>query len=515
MKSHFRLLHCSVSEILVAVFAWSLLILRFGYRYGTADQVELLPYTLFLHNPLLYTSDFFIQGLHASVPNERTFAAYLLLPFVNYLELSCFILQFLSTTILVLGLVKLACFFIRNQFIASLAVLLALIPFNNFSLGAVGLYSECFQASALSVAIVAWALYFFLNKKYLVVSIAMSCATFVQLLDGLDVMMVLCTILLFEAVAGRVSWQTLMKFTGIYTFSAGVYLLLVFLQKNVEADITSQQLFQILFEFRHPHHYIFSSFSKFRMMVFFLLVLFSLPYFYLKSRVVFRFICLGLAGVVFYALAVDVFKSVFIANFQFYQITPWLKFFAVVAGLGFSCAVINFSAPVIQKSVQWLSLVSLSVITWVVILFFHHWLPYQVPYQIFSMKSSDDMISICQQIKESTPPHAVFIQPFENTELKFYAQRSSFVDFKANVRNKLFVKKWANRLQLVYGISSDSFAKGFALQSTADSFFYSLSSRQIATLKSKGVTHVLTSRKVPFSSGTLILANHSYAVYQL
>ena len=31
-----------------ALFLWSVLILRFGYRFGTGDQVELLPYTLFL-----------------------------------------------------------------------------------------------------------------------------------------------------------------------------------------------------------------------------------------------------------------------------------------------------------------------------------------------------------------------------------------------------------------------------------------------------------------------------------
>lgn len=515
MKSHFRLLHCSVNEILFAIFAWSLLILRFGYRYGTGDQVELLSYSLFLHNPFLYHSDFFIQGLHASVPNERTFAAYLLLPFVNNLELSCFVLQFFSTVMLLLGLHKLARCFTSNKYTAALAVLVTLIPLNNFSLGNVELYSECFQASGLSVAIVAWALYFFLNKKYLFVSAAMACATFVQLLDGLDVMMVLWVILLIEVFYNRATWQTLAKFTAIYSFSVGIYLLLVFLQKNADAGITNEQLFQILFEFRHPHHYIFATFPKFRTAVFFLLVLLSLPYFQLKSRVVFQFICIGIVGVVFYALAVDVFHTVFIANFQFYQITQWLKFFGAVAVLGFVGIGIKYTIPVIKQRVLRRSLVLLSVACWLVIIFFNRSLPYQVPYQLFSLKNTDDMIAICRQIKQATPQNAVFIQPFENTELKFYSQRSSFVDFKANVRNKLFVTKWAERLKLVYGITPDMPAKGFALQQTADSVFYSLNKSQISELKQKGVTHVLTSRAAPFQFGNLILANQSYAVYQL
>ena len=116
MKLHSQILKFSNPQILFAVLAWSLFVLRVGYRYGTGDQVELLPYTLLLQNSSLYEHDFFIQGLNASVPNERTVMANLLLPFVNHLEIFCFVFQLLSTVVLILGLEKLARRFIQNKY---------------------------------------------------------------------------------------------------------------------------------------------------------------------------------------------------------------------------------------------------------------------------------------------------------------------------------------------------------------------------------------------------------------
>src|ERR1700722_11353913 len=100
-------------SLLFAILVWSLLILRFGYQYGTGDQVELLPYTLYLHDHSLYPHDFFIQGLNASTPNERTVMAHLVLPFVNHLEIFCFLMQLFSPILLVMGLQQLAFRFIH------------------------------------------------------------------------------------------------------------------------------------------------------------------------------------------------------------------------------------------------------------------------------------------------------------------------------------------------------------------------------------------------------------------
>ena len=504
------------SSFLFAVLVWSLLVVRFGYRYGTGDQVELLPYTLYLHDANLYTHDFFIQGLNASVPNERTVMANLLLPFVNHLEVLCFVLQFLSTILLVLGLEKLAGRFIKNKYLAWLTILIALIPLNDYTLGNVELYSECFQASGLAVAIVVWAIHLFLDRKYVMASVLMSVATFIQLLEGLDVMMVLSAVLFVAVLRKEVSIKIFATFLSVYAFTAGIYLVLIFMQKNVTSVLSNDELFKILFEFRHPHHFIFSSFPKSKVLVFLLLTITAIVFYANRSSKLFQFILIGFAGLVFYGVAVDGFHNVLLGNFQFYKITQWIKFFGVVA-------VIGSLEELLKTKIGWLHrlkfektiLLSVVALAWLVILCFHNSLPYHVPFQIFELKEQDDAVSIAEQIKANTAKDAVFIQPFDNTELKFHAQRSSYVEFKANVRNKLFVKEWAGRIEEVFHVNGNMQTEGFALQQKADDHFFHLSASELQLLKQKGVTHLLTRKEFPSSAGALILSNKTYAVYQL
>jgi hypothetical protein len=513
----FRLAGFTLVQLLFVVFAWSLLVLRFGYRYGTGDQVELLPYTLFLHNPNLYPNDFFIQGLHATVPNERTVMANLLLPFVNHLEVTCLLLHLFSTALLVLGMERFTRRFIKNKYFAWLAVLVTLIPLNDYTLGNVDLYSDCFQASALSVAIVVWGLVFFLNRKYVQASALLSVATFIQLLDGLDVMMVLTATLFVACAAKEVKWKYFALFTGIYAVTAGAYLITIFAGKSTAVnDSCGPSIFDILFLFRHPHHFIFASFSKVKIMAFLFFTALAILFFALRNRQMLRFTLLSLAGVIIYAFCVDGLNSIFIGNFQFYKVTQWLKFFGVVALTGFVAEVWEKRHPLWHRITSEVWLLPLSIVAvWVVIWQCHTSLPYRVPMQLFGLKQQDDMISICTGVQQLTPPDAVFIQPFENTELKYYAQRSSYVEFKANVRNRAYVCQWADRIKQVYGVGAGMEVNGFALQQLANDKFYTLTHSELETLKANGVTHILTRKgKLP-ALGTFVTGNNSYEVYKL
>jgi len=247
---------------------------------------------------------------------------------------------------------------------------------------------------------------------------------------------------------------------------------------------------------------------------FFLVSMASILFFPMRSKKMFQFILIGLAGIIVYAFAVDGLHNIFIGNFQFYKVTQWMKFLGVVAVFGFAEQFLG-SVSLLRTSVEKSVLISLSILSWVIILNFSNLLPYKVPFQLFGLKAQDDMISICEKIKEVTPRDAVFIQPFENTELKYYAQRSSYVEFKANVRNKIFVKEWAKRVEEVFSINPQMDLKGFSLQQVADAYFYHSSKERLGLLKTKGVTHVLTKKEFPLSTGKLILQNDTYAVYQL
>jgi hypothetical protein len=132
-----------------------------------------------------------------------------------------------------------------------------------------------------------------------------------------------------------------------------------------------------------------------------------------------------------------------------------------------------------------------------------------------SLKEKEEEITIAETIRKTIPLNAVFIQPFENTELKFYSQRSSYVEFKANVRHQSYVGEWYSRIHEVYGVDYFSSVKGFELQSKANECFEHLSVTQLNGLKAKGVTHILTRKQSPPAMGKLVIANKIYAVYQL
>lgn len=502
--------------ILSAIAVWALLILRYGYRYGTGDQVELLPYTLYLHDTSLYAHDFFIQNLHKTVPNERTVMAHLLLPFVHQLEFFVLLFQFASSVVLLIGLQRIASLYISNKYFSWLAVAVALIPLNDYTLGNVELYSECLQAGGVACAIVAWAMFYFLKRSYFVSGILLSAATFIQLLDGLDVMILLSTVLLFWVVINREPWQNFFKFIIMFSATAFIYLLVIWVKKSQGGDgVPASDVFAIMFEFRHPHHFIFSSFPNGKKLIFFLLSVSGMVFFARKHPVLFYVFFFGLLGLLLYAFTVDVLHQVSIANFQFYKVSSWLKFLGVVAVVSFALNTVSAIKQIqIPEKIVHVVLLSVPILCFVIVIGYRSYLPFRVPYQFGFQKTTDDRIDICKKIAKATDFNAVFIQPFDFTELKFYGMRSCYVEFKANVRHKNAIGEWHRRIGEVYGITTGGKETGFALQTAADAYYNRLDDKRKNVLRQEGVTHVIIQRGI-VTGQVPVVSNSSYEVYQL
>ena len=518
MKFNSQVLKFSNSQIVFAVFAWLLLLLRFGYRFGSDDQIELLPYTLFLNNHSLYPHDLFIHGLHAAVPNERTFAACLLTLFINHLEIACLVLHFISTVILVTGLENLANRFIQSKTLVRLCILVSLIPFANITLGSVVTYSEMFQASYLGAAIVVWGILAFMDRKYILCSILLSLSTFIHLLEGLDVMLVLSLVFSFEVVYfKREKAKVFLLFLSIYLLTAGVYLWLNLQSKEILSNALSEKdYYNILFRFRLAHHYMIMSFPLAKTFLFFILSVTAICFFYLKSRALFWISLVSVTGMLVYALITEEFNKVFLASFQFFKMAQWIKFFGLVALFAMLESFFPFKIFKAKGSIAWKNILapvgSLLLITVPVI---SMQINKKNVYQIGEMKNAYPEIEICYKARSITDNGALFVQPLMFTELKYYAQRSSFVDYKAAPRNGTGIKEWYRRLNKVYGLNAGGKKKGFEVIAEADSFYYHLPAERIAELKRNGVTHLLTRKEFPPSTGKLILQNNTYAVYQL
>jgi hypothetical protein len=507
-----RLSRLTLSDLAFAILLWTLLILRYGYTFGTNDHIELLPYVLFLKNPMLFPHDLFMQSLNASLPNERTMMVHLLLPFADHLRLTIFLFHFLNTVLLVLALIKLAGRFIDNKYVTWLAVFVSVLVLNDKGLGNVDLYTPSIQASDLSCMIIAWALNVFLDRKYLLASILMSVATYIHVLEGFDVMAVLCGVILLKYLWDKeITLTQVLVFIGVFGVLVMPYLLFIYRVKTSGAGaLTSHELFEIMFAFRHPHHFIFSTFPLFNKLLFIFCITSSLLYFNSRSNTLFQFVAISAVGIFIYIICVDLLHIVFIANFQWYKVVQWTKFMGIVAAFAYVSS--YFSAYFSDKNRKMdYTFMILGAIAFCFMFTQFAEGTFDTGYK----QCNENEIALCKKIKELTPIDAVFVQPFEMTALKFYGQRSSYVEFKAIAKNQKDLKIWYERIQEVFGLNYNTDRNGFNMQWKADDHLDDLNNDQLTALKREGVTDIICKTKKYQQQHKLILAENGYFVYQL
>lgn len=507
-----RVFRLTIADLAFAALMWVLLIARYGYTFGTNDHIELLPYVLFLKNMSLYPHDLFIQSLHASLPNERTIMAHLILPFVDHLRPAIFLLHFLNTILIVLALVKLAGRFVENKYLTWLAVFISMLLLNDRGLGDVDLYNPAVQAGDVSCMVIAWALNVFLDRKYLMASILMSIATFIHVLEGFDVMAVLCAVMLLKWLWDReIEWKQLLAFYCIYFLTAGVYLFFIYRAKTGGgAAMSSEELFQIMFAFRHPHHFIFSTFPVFNKQVFIFCLSCSLLFYNGRSRTVFQFVSVATMVLIIYIVSVDYLHIVFIANFQWYKVVQWTKFLGITAALGLVASYLRAYWADENRLVNY-AVIGISLCA-VCFMFYQF---SKGTFDIGYKQYTDNEVLLCRKLKEITPNDAVFIQPFEMTALKFYGQRSSYVEFKAIAKNQKDLKIWYHRIQEVFGLDYNVDKSGFDMRDKANTHLDNLDEAQLASLRQEGVTNIICHTAKYQQGHKLILSENGYYVYQL
>lgn len=507
------------SSILFAVLVWSLLVVRFGYRFGTGDHVEYLPYVLYLQDHSLYAHDFFVQSLSAKVPNERSVVCEFLSLFDNHLEAACFLLQFLATVFLILGLQKLGEVITGNINVARIAVLINFFLLFDRGLGNVELYSDAVQASSISVAIIVFALWYFFRNRFVNAAVLMSIASVIHPVEGLTVYIVLWATLLAITISGVSADRiTFLKFIGIYALTAGIFIALLLHEKFDGTSLPSETFYRIYHEFRHPHHYVFAYLPLIEKLLF---IFFSAVIVFFGSTGNIKMLWFGIfsvAGTLAYILCSDTLHIPQITNLQFYKVSQWVKFMGVLLLVKTICSSLSKTSMSIWKSSWSYSLVFIVGIASLSLMVFKP--SFAERPGIFHQygndwKTKEDVVEISLQVERNVSRESVFIQPFECTELKYFGKVSSWVDWKAFVKDQSKIEDWYQRIQLVYGISVDNKEKGFALQKKAGEYFFHLDKAQLDLLKQKGVTHLLTRKEFPCSAGTLILSNNTYAIYQL
>lgn len=491
---------------LFVTLTYCLLLLRWGYVMGSGDHIEILPYALLLHDPSLYPQDLFLQSISHIIPNERWTIAQLLAIWGDQLEIGVFVYHFFSSIILLLGMERLLRHLINHKYLAWIAILLILVPFYLWNPGANELYYNTFTAASLAKALGVWALYAWLKQRMYSASTLLIFSTLIHPLVGLQLAMLIFGVELYMNRKQLFTHKHAFLFPFLlFMLTAFLYVLGIKLSYDITAPTQSaNDFFQQIFVFRNGHHYMPSQYPlKSWLMA---ALCWGIAFWRLKDVRIRTWLVLMLLGGIVYTIGVEVLESPTVAAFQWFKSSIWLKV------LGFGAMGLKLKLKLKLKYERLLLLVALFGAC-LMLLFGRNHLPWQVPFDFGDQKQTNSLIVICSKIKKKTPKDAVFIHPMEVSAFSYYAERSAYVSYKANLKQNAGADIWQERVQEIYGLS---FSQVYSdKQEAAHETFLALKEQEMISLKNKGITHILTYKEHLLPSSWLLLQHEDWSVYEI
>lgn len=510
--------HWQDGTFLFVSLMYCLLLLRWGYVFGRDDQNEILPYALWLNNPELFSMDLFLQGIVEIVPNERWLTAHVLALLGNFLELGVFVLHLLCTLTLLLGLDRVFRHFLQNKYLSWFAVFLTLIPLYLWNPGGNDLYYNLLIPATFAKALGIWGFYFWLKDKNYHAVLLFIPATLFHPIAGIQLAMLMFGVNLF------LNYKNLFKDFHAFLYPFLLYMLTAFLfvlgiKLNYDSGGSTQpnlDFFEQIFAFRNGHHYLP---SQYPVKTWFVAGgSWILAFWKWKNKKIRTWLLLLLLGAITYTLGVEVLQSPTLAAFQWFKATIWLKVLGIAAflqiiedfGKGNYSRLLAYRLNVLLEKGLLMAGLAIGII---VLAFYTHQLPWQVPFDFGGQKHQDALVAICIEAKEATPIDAVFVHPFEVSEVPYYMERSAYISYKANLKQNAGAKIWSERIQEIYGLDYQKTYE--SKEKAAKNWFLGLDELTLRALRKKGINHILTYTSHELPEDWLLLQNEEWAVYEI
>ncbi len=558
--------------LLAAVYA--LMLLRWGYEFGRNDQMQTLAYTEFLAQEVAgeatdWPRDFYLQGIHERIPNERYVFSRLWVPFAEHMAVVSLLGHVLFSLLLLHALWLLGGLWIRSLLLRLALPLLLFIPLYGVSLGGNELWYNSFFVSNVVKVLGLYAVLALLKGRRAWAFLGAGVATLLQPVVGLHLFGLCLGASLWEgwhrsrrSSALRTKsntrfWKQVAFGAVIWLLSGGIWILFLKLHFEEEALSGTDRFFDILYVFRAPHHYWPPSWSAKDWVLEGGLLLFGLVWFSLRAmhpappgenstRRAQRVQGLFLAGFLaagLYALAMPLLRPVWLGAVQGFKSTIFLEAFAVLALLAAVQDFLPFLVRPFWKRSGVAALLLAGLVAGGVLWAAPERLPWNVPHDFaldYSTPPSastpevqwddwDYALDIALHIRAAVPRDALFAHPIGFTELKFHGRRSAYVDYKVLVHTRAAMHEWARRIDLLYGLSPEgerllynrSEAAVPDRYARANAHFHHADASLMALWRAEGISHVLTFRGTPaaqyletMGQGPLV-QNARYAVYTL
>jgi hypothetical protein len=211
--------------------------------------------------------------------------------------------------------------------------------------------------------------------------------------------------------------------------------------QQIISNLSDKEFINIAYYFCMPHHFIPSYLSKKGILLSVPLVIASIYFYSKKEKSILIFLLTILSGIAIYIFGTYIYESFLIMSSWWFRTTIWIKIIGFVAVAGMITSYYKIKEYNKYKESERLIFLFLTIalINWVVI--FPDSIPLNNRYHFLKNALQDSDVKISNEIKNKIPKEAVFIQPALFSALKYYGEKSSYIEYLTPARRKDYLNK--------------------------------------------------------------------------
>lgn len=468
----------------VALALTFILYLRFGYQVGLEDGSEFLPFVKKLKHPDLYPLDLFVQSMNGMVWNERTIFSFFFSIFDN-LDLAGFIAHFCLSFLLSLGVLVLSDFVLKDVMWSSGTALIILIILHNIDLGGTTLHYNNIQGENFANTFGVWALVAIVYQKELFSLILLILATLFHPLIGLQLFLSFSSAYFMTLILSKE--YSKLKYWGagliIYGVCVGWLIYKIFVgHKGAHNSISDIEFMNLTYYFSLSVHYTPHYFSKKGYLLHAFLLIVGI--YYNKNNLLFFKYLLIVLFLGYLLYTIGYYNSNFlITSSWWFRTTMWLKLIGIISLVALLKDVVS------DRFSNYFLALTIGLTLFLIVI------NYKSEYRIYpwtDARKVNQEIDIALECKKITRINSLFIHPFFFTALKYYGERSSYVEYHRIIRSRQEIQQWYNRLFTVYKLDRKTqLHKNPNFYAEMNANYNQISDLQLLELKKEGVTHVI------------------------
>jgi hypothetical protein len=483
-----------------------MLIAFHGYRFGDEDMTETLSYALYLKDQSLYPQDLYIQAIGTNQLNERYPFTLLLSLFSGHLAWASFILHLVTTLLLLSGLWEFSSRYLRTEGGKILLLLATLIVTYHLNLGGNEIWYHYFVPSHLAKCIAVWGLVFWLHKHPVKAYSVVALATFAQPVVGAQLALLFFLTDLFQF---RERGFKIFQGPLVFGLTAGIWITAVFTSHLIsDQSITNREFYEIM-ETRLAHHY-FPSYYPLRSWFILMPILVTACWIWKsQDKRLFYLFLWSFTGMMIYLTGIEVLEIPAMLSLQWFKITVWLKPLAILALLLWIESNLRFFPEFISP---WILPASLASTLLLLSGFIPH--PVHRPLHLPGTNYYTAEMDLALQMKEILPPDACIIIPPDVTGIRYFSQRSLFVDYKSNIHSKRYLAEASRRRKELYGMDLSIRRIGKDLVTEGKAHYQKLTATDFNRYRNRGVHYVMTTGNHRLEL-PVIAENSLFTLYQL